>query len=62
MKPRIIKRRGVWTCSLNHHRYVNRMVIGHGYTPLDAYRDWRAAMIRALAGPWPWAGMEQMGT
>jgi hypothetical protein len=44
MKPRIRRKWGVWSCS--SIRFVSfdwwpRGVIGYGYTPKDAYRDWK---------------------
>jgi len=37
MKPRIRKRNGLWRCSIFGTR-----PIGIGYTPVQAYHDWKA--------------------
>jgi hypothetical protein len=46
MKPRLIRDRGVWVCALGLRRCAYGLAgvwpHGHGYTPRDAYADWRA--------------------
>jgi hypothetical protein len=37
MKPHIYRRYGIWCC-----RVISDWVMGHGYTPREAYLDWRA--------------------
>lgn len=38
MKPRLYMRHGIWCCLS-----VAPFQMGHGYTPREAYEDWRKA-------------------
>lgn len=43
-KPRIRKSRGVWCCGKGFVLYSAFLMygpIGHGYSPKEAYEDWR---------------------
>lgn len=40
MKPHLLKNRGVWYCALPGP-FVSARVIGDGYTPLEAFKDWQ---------------------
>jgi hypothetical protein len=48
MKPRICRRQGVWLCARIEHfgrfggAYFRLGPIGHGYSPREAYDDWKA--------------------
>lgn len=54
MKPRLIRRFGIWTCGLPALPPYSliRWPQGYGDTPLEAYQDWWALMYP----------MEVMGT
>lgn len=42
MKPRIRMVFGVWECRMAYLTFAGRVrVIGHGYTPKEAYDDWQ---------------------
>jgi hypothetical protein len=43
-KPRIRKSRGVWCCGTGFVLYSAFLMcgnLGHGYTPAEAYLDWK---------------------
>lgn len=42
MKPRIRRRFGIWECGLRYSSLVRRPLIGYGYTPTEAFREWQA--------------------
>lgn len=51
MKPRLRIRFGIWTCRASYIGFGGRVpVIGNGYTPKEAYDDWKAQWPAVLAG------------
>lgn len=44
MKPRIRKRHGVWVCSTRSMFGGRSRIMGHGYTPTEAWCDWARQM------------------
>lgn len=46
MKPRIRRRFGIWYCGRPDPDWLPYIAItanwGHGYTPAEAYADWKA--------------------
>lgn len=45
MRPRLRMRRGVWVCSMPGAQVP---VMGHGYTPIQAYEEWAVLMAATL--------------
>jgi hypothetical protein len=41
MKPRIRLRYGIWYCGLRGSHGLLVRPLGHGYTPIEAYAEWR---------------------
>lgn len=42
IKPRLRRRRGIWVCTAS---LAELRPMGHGYTPWEAYADWRAQAL-----------------
>jgi hypothetical protein len=41
-KPRIRRRFGIWLCGIPQMFGFFSHPLGHGYTPAEAYADWKA--------------------
>jgi hypothetical protein len=48
MKPRLTYRRSVWSCC--RPDFMKTHVIGFGYTPAEAYDDWKRRLVNARCG------------
>jgi len=53
MKPRLKFRFNVWSCRLPD--FLKTGVIGHGYTPKEAYSDWQQRQIRCMSKQLRWS-------
>lgn len=40
-RPRLRLRHGIWVCSI-----PGTLVLGHGYTPREAYANWKRTIVR----------------